>query len=87
MTKAAPPEPAPGRDRTSLVVSLGLVLLFVLGVLALFGENLAALLYPDETTRGSPSGAPPEVPETSNVRPPARTIADGGGPPRSALLT
>jgi hypothetical protein len=46
--EASVPPPAP-RDRTGAVVSLGLVLLALVGVLTVFGESIAAALFPSGT--------------------------------------
>ncbi len=42
----APAPPPPRRDRTTLVVRLGLLALFLLGVLTVFGESLVAAVFP-----------------------------------------
>ena len=50
--------PSPRRDRTTLVVRLGLLVLFLLGVVTVFGESLAAALFPpgDSATTSAPVG-------------------------------
>lgn len=50
---------SPRRDRTTLVVRLGLFLLFLLGVLTIFGDSLLAALFPGADTPTAPAAPPP----------------------------
>lgn len=71
--------PAPGvhgpaavaRDRTSAVVGAGIVALFVIGVVTVFGEPLSALLSPDPTAASAEQAAP--------ASPTSFGRSDGGG--------
>jgi hypothetical protein len=45
------PPTSPRRDRTTLIVRLGLLTLFLIGIMTVFGESLIAVLFP--------SGEPP----------------------------
>jgi hypothetical protein len=70
LSPASPPPPYRGRpddgtslrDRTSLIVRLGLLLLFLLGVGSVFGESLMGLVYPPAGASGSPE-SPPSAPK------------------------
>jgi hypothetical protein len=62
LSPASPPSPARVTpDRTSLIVRVGLLLLFILGVGSVFGETLMGLLYPPTGTSGP--GLPPSTSE------------------------
>ena len=60
MAQNVPKPPAIRRDRTTLVVRLGLLTLFLLGVITVFGESLAAALFPP----GEPSTSAPAAAST-----------------------
>jgi hypothetical protein len=63
LSPASPPPPYRGSpDRTSLIVRLGLLLLFLLGVGSVFGESLMGLVYPPAGTSGSLE-SPPSAPQ------------------------
>jgi hypothetical protein len=49
----APAPSPPRRDRTTLVVRLGLLTLFLIGIMTVFGQSLIAVLFPS----GEPSAA------------------------------
>ncbi|HET6279703.1 MAG TPA: hypothetical protein VFH73_02005 [Polyangia bacterium] len=58
--KAKPPAMSP-RDRTSAAVSAGIVVLFVLGVVTVFGEPLVAVLSPPAASSSAPTQPPPSA--------------------------
>ena len=57
-----PPTPRGTPDRTSLIVRVGLLLLFLLGVGSVFGESLMGLVYPPTGASG-PVESPPIAPK------------------------
>jgi hypothetical protein len=61
MAQNAPASLPPRRDRTTLVVRLGLLTLFLLGVLTVFGESLVAVVFPpgEAATASAPAVAKP----------------------------
>jgi len=52
---------APARDHTSLIVQGGLLLLFLVGLLTVFGETLSSALFPpaEPPAAHAPDHAPP----------------------------
>jgi hypothetical protein len=85
MAQIAPASTPPRRDRTTLVVRLGLLTLLLLGVITVFGESLGAVLFPPGET---------PTPERQDERPkPSARAADPsdldgkGGQVRVSQLT
>jgi hypothetical protein len=56
--KPLPPTRDPDRDRTTLVVRLGLAVLLAVGVASVFGESLLGLLRPPVETSGAQGSRP-----------------------------
>jgi hypothetical protein len=85
MAQLAPASPPPRRDRTTLVVRLGLLTLLLLGVITVFGESLGAVLFPPGET---PAPERPEERPKPSARAPDPTDLDGkGGHLRVSQLT
>jgi hypothetical protein len=69
MQKGDSAPPLPARDYTSLVVQGGLLLLFVVGMLTVFGETLAGALFPP--------AEPPATHAADRAPPPAAAAVPG----------
>jgi hypothetical protein len=75
----------PRRDRTTLVVRLGLLTLLLLGVVTVFGESLGALLFPPAETPAPERRKEPPGPAARAADP--SDLDDKGGQLRVSQLT